>query len=150
MLKCRLTTLTRHLSAIAARVPPDAADPVAEARERFLGFVPADLRPAITERLRDPAASLAGWYLWPFAPWARVPEGFTVPPVLVRFVLDTPPGELLFLHACGRCGLSVPLRYEGGSLYPAREPPFPACPACPACGGRTSFSAHYARQEGAA
>ena len=82
-------------------MPP--TDPVANARQYFFAYRPEHLRPAILDHLHDPDSPLADWHLWPFAHWATVSAGFAFPRALVRFVLDTPPGWLCFLHAWGRC-----------------------------------------------
>jgi hypothetical protein len=139
--------LTKRLNAVARRMEAqgDEAEDWADLQNR----VPAELWPALAEALADPDRrdSLDAWLLWPFATWARMPDGFVFPRELVAWILD-PPRDWFLGHACEACGLAVPLYMIRANDH---DPPpsilaFPQCPACG--GGPASRDAYIARRSG--
>jgi hypothetical protein len=144
----RVADVARRQAAAADRHAAAAAVVEAghEQRVAFLKMVPADLRMAVGVALCDPDGdeSLHSWALWPFARWATPPAGFEFPRALVEWLL-TPPRAWFLGHACGRCGLGVPLLVTWQN-DPSPPPSIVVFPACPACGGPTSFAATWQKE----
>ena len=146
------TGLGRRVAALTTRlVPPDdyyarrlreMVEKADQARRDLLARVPVDLRSELAARFSDPdrRGDLADWADEPFARWATMPADFEYPRALVEWLLR-PPRDWFLGHACGRCGLHVPL-LATWSNDPDPPKSIVAFPACPACGGRTSFAAN--------
>lgn len=141
----RLAGLARRGAEAAARHAKATAVVDARHAERvaFLMMVPEDLRLAVGVALSVPDGdeSLHSWALGPFARWATPPAGFQFPRALVEWLLH-PPRDWFLGHACGRCGLGVPL-VSTWATDPSPPPSIVVFPACPACGGRTSSAANH-------
>jgi hypothetical protein len=69
-----------------------------------------------------------------------MPGDFEYPRKLVEWLLR-PPRDWFLGHACGRCGLNVPLLVTW-SNDPTPPKSIVVFPICPACGGPTSFAAN--------
>jgi hypothetical protein len=111
--------------------------------EAFLPHIPADLRDAVRVASQGRHAdALASWMHSPFAKWAGpLPPDYQFPRALVEWMAG--PARNYFMgHACGRCGLSVPL-LSTWSNDPDRPAALKVFPSCPACGGPTSFGANW-------
>jgi hypothetical protein len=154
------TGLGRRVAALTAQLsPPDdyyarrlremvaAAD---RARQDLLARVPRDLRTELAAAFADPDRrhDLTEWVGEPFARWATMPEGFEYPRELVSWLLH-PPRDWFMGHACGRCGLNVPLLMTWTNDPDPPPKSIVVFPSCPACGERTSYAAN-SRPDGGA
>jgi hypothetical protein len=138
----------RRITIIVDRLQPAAPSPFvlqmreesARRRTEHLVRIPADLRAAVAAALDDRVEDVSEWAEEPFARWAMIPPGFQYPRDLVTWLLN-PPRKWWLGHACGSCGLNVPL-LETWTHDP--DPPQGGVivfPACPSCGSPTSFAA---------
>jgi hypothetical protein len=140
----------RRIAMIADRLQPVESslfvqrlrDEAARRRTEHLARIPADLRPAVTAALDDRAEDFSDWVAEPFASWAVIPPGFQYPRRLVTWLLHSPRPWFLG-HACGRCGMNVPLLLTWSNDPDPPQGGVIVFPVCLSCGSPTSFGATW-------